>query len=379
MEYTNTVRLTESERREILARLDRESTPDVEQLRNATRWHFREACVHVVVEHPSGGFSRIEVLAKDLSETGMAVLHGGFLYPGSECQVVLRRHDGAEETLIAQVVRCRHITGRIHEVGLRFRTTVNPTAFVKLDSSDMALQAADVSPADLRGRVLYLDDSEVDQRLVAHHLAESAIRLTAVANCDAANAAMTAQVMDIVMCDVNLGGEDGVAAIRGMRQGGFAGPIVLVTAETGQAPISSALEAGATHQLAKPFTKEQLLDLMTSLHQEIGMILPEEATYSRLERDPGMLELIASFIEAAKKLARRLESAIAGRDFAAARDICLTLRGSAESYGFLHLSECAAKAVGELDAAGATDPAVAVLRKLVLFCDGLAVRTAGAA
>jgi CheY-like chemotaxis protein len=379
MEYTNTVRLTESERREILARLDRESTPDVEQLRNATRWHFREACVHVVVEHPSGGFSRIEVLAKDLSETGMAVLHGGFLHVGSECQVILRRHDGVEETLIAQVVRCRHVTGRIHEVGLRFRTTVNPIAFVKLDASAMALEGAGVAPADLRGRVLYLDDSEVDQRLVAHHLAESAIQLVAVASCEAATAAMTAQIVDIVMCDLNLGGEDGVAAIRGMRRSGFAGPIVLVTAETDETPISNALEAGATHRLAKPFTKEQLLELMTSLHQEIGMVLPDEATYSRMERDPGMIDLIASFIDTARKLARRLESACTARDFAAARDICLTLRGSAESYGFLHLSQCAAQAVAALDAAGATHPAAAALRKLILFCDGLAVRSAGAA
>jgi hypothetical protein len=76
------------------------------------------------------GVAAFIVAPIDLSDTGIGFLHGSFLYPGTRCAVSLKAEDGTLLTAAGKIVRCRMITGHVHDVGVRFETPQHISAFV---------------------------------------------------------------------------------------------------------------------------------------------------------------------------------------------------------------------------------------------------------
>jgi hypothetical protein len=67
----------------------------------------------------------------DLSDSGIGFLHGSFLYPGTRCAISLRADDGTLLTAAGLVVRCRMVTGHVHDVGVRFEAQQRIESFVQ--------------------------------------------------------------------------------------------------------------------------------------------------------------------------------------------------------------------------------------------------------
>lgn len=75
----------------------------------------------VIIEvRPIGG-TPITYLARprNISRTGMAILHGNYIHNDVVCHVQLKL-GGELATTPARVVRCRYVSGSIHEVGIKF-------------------------------------------------------------------------------------------------------------------------------------------------------------------------------------------------------------------------------------------------------------------
>jgi hypothetical protein len=64
----------------------------------------------------------------DLSPNGMAFLHCSFLYPGSTIVATLRALDGEQISVTGKVMRCEHVSGRVHEVGVKLDHAIDPAA-----------------------------------------------------------------------------------------------------------------------------------------------------------------------------------------------------------------------------------------------------------
>lgn len=77
------------------------------------------------VEHPGGSRARLLVRPRNISRGGVGFLHGGFLHDRSPCRVYLWLSDGGVFRVAAHVAHCRHVSGKIHEVGLKFATSVD--------------------------------------------------------------------------------------------------------------------------------------------------------------------------------------------------------------------------------------------------------------
>lgn len=58
----------------------------------------------------------------------MAFLHCSFLYPGSIISATLRTRDGEQMSVTGKVVRCEHVSGRVHEVGVKLDQAIDPGA-----------------------------------------------------------------------------------------------------------------------------------------------------------------------------------------------------------------------------------------------------------
>ena len=109
-----------------------------------------------------------------------------------------------------------------------------------------------------------LDDDPAVRRLVAEYLGENDIRVTAVANGAELAAAMGRDVVDAVILDVRLQGEDGMQIARRLRdESGI--PILMLTGRAEEADRVMGLELGADDYLTKPFSPRELLARVRAL------------------------------------------------------------------------------------------------------------------
>lgn len=123
----DTLKLTEAEWHDIAQYLDdsasRADLPANKRKAKRERFSKRSALIFRVA-HPGGTEERYLIRTRNLSDTGLCFLHGSFLYPRSECVVTLQSKDRKTIEVSGTVVRCRHITGKVHEVGIKFRTPI---------------------------------------------------------------------------------------------------------------------------------------------------------------------------------------------------------------------------------------------------------------
>jgi DNA-binding response OmpR family regulator len=103
------------------------------------------------------------------------------------------------------------------------------------------------------------------RRLVAEYLGENEIRVTAVASGAELNAAMAKEVVDAVILDLRLQGEDGMTIARRLREASAGIPILMLTGRAEEADRVMGLELGADDYLTKPFSPRELLARVRAL------------------------------------------------------------------------------------------------------------------
>jgi two-component system OmpR family response regulator len=112
--------------------------------------------------------------------------------------------------------------------------------------------------------VLALDDDAEVRRLVADYLGENDFRVTAVATGAELTAAMERELVDLVILDVRLQGEDGLQIARRLREASGI-PILMLTGRVDEADRVMGLELGADDYLTKPFSPRELLARVRAL------------------------------------------------------------------------------------------------------------------
>jgi two-component system OmpR family response regulator len=106
--------------------------------------------------------------------------------------------------------------------------------------------------------VLVVDDDPTIRELVTDYLAKNEFRVTAVADGRAMQAVLADQVVDLVVLDLKLRSEDGMALARRIRDESEI-PIVMLTGRSEEADRIMGLELGADDYLTKPFSPRELL------------------------------------------------------------------------------------------------------------------------
>jgi hypothetical protein len=119
----------------ILKTIEAKTKPSVERdRRESPRLPYREAArVAVIVESEELGKRTYALIPRNISRWGMSLLHGKFVYDGTPCVLGIKALDGQVVPVRGTIVWCRLITGRIHEIGVRFEEAIDLDEFV--DSS----------------------------------------------------------------------------------------------------------------------------------------------------------------------------------------------------------------------------------------------------
>jgi hypothetical protein len=125
------LRLSETEQLHILQELDKAANhAGVAELRASQRYRYlvRDGLVMEV----EGFQLQFIVRPRNLSAGGISVLHGGFLYAGTRCTITLRDLDGESLSAEGEIVRCRCVHGRAHELNVHFDRPIEIAHFIDL-------------------------------------------------------------------------------------------------------------------------------------------------------------------------------------------------------------------------------------------------------
>ena len=124
--------VTDAQLQELLIRLDHsEDKPEAIALRREPRACYRlPQRLLMLIDQPGGEAVLYLIVPRDISPHGMCFLHGQFLYP--ETRVVIKLPTIDDEALLGggRVKRCRHVKGRIHEVGISFEYPIDLADFL---------------------------------------------------------------------------------------------------------------------------------------------------------------------------------------------------------------------------------------------------------
>ena len=112
--------------------------------------------------------------------------------------------------------------------------------------------------------ILIVEDDPAVREMIAEYLDGHGYAVAQAENGAAMRSALAARVPDVVLLDVNLGGEDGLSLARYLREHHDLG-IIMVTAAGDVVDRVVGLEVGADDYLAKPFDPRELLARLKSL------------------------------------------------------------------------------------------------------------------
>ena len=106
--------------------------------------------------------------------------------------------------------------------------------------------------------VLVVDDDLAIRQLVEDYLGRNDFRVSAAVDGAGFAAALRSQVLDLVLLDLRLPGEDGMQLLRELRAESQI-PVIILTGRTEEADRVMGLELGADDYLTKPFSPRELL------------------------------------------------------------------------------------------------------------------------
>jgi two-component system, OmpR family, phosphate regulon response regulator OmpR len=113
--------------------------------------------------------------------------------------------------------------------------------------------------AEDRKKILMVDDDARMRELLQRYLTEQEFDIKTVADAKEMDATFGAEQFDLLVLDLMLPGEDGLAICRRLRGNNVSTPIIMLTARGDEVDRIIGLEMGADDYLPKPFNPRELL------------------------------------------------------------------------------------------------------------------------
>lgn len=304
------IRLSERELRELLERLDAPHTGagGAKYSRNAVRWSLRQQRAVLTVVDDNAQHKSAVVVPRNLSTQGVGFLYGGYLHKEQRCNITLRARDGSPRSIPGTVLRCTHVKGHIHEIGVRLDHPIAPSDFLLQDPEVQQQELDAVDPAQLTGEAIIVSPNQEFTGATTSILADTSIRTTTSPDLsplrnDSANG------HNVVILDASAFKQSPEQAIRAIRAEGYAGVLFVYLPQQNNQLKTRLVLAGASAVFVHPPARQELI---RSLAQHI---LRDNASFD-LNGAP----------DAATGLKRLAVSAVELRSTATEQDIVAMIR-----------------------------------------------------
>ena len=113
-------------------------------------------------------------------------------------------------------------------------------------------------------RVLTVDDSRTILAMLHHTLTNAGFEVLQAEDGQQGLNVLAAEVVDVVITDINMPVMDGISFIRNVRSSGrfHSLPILILTTETSQDKRDQGRAAGGTGWIVKPFDPDKLISVL---------------------------------------------------------------------------------------------------------------------
>lgn len=337
--------------------------------RNHTRLKFRRHAIDVEVYQPSGGSVSFCVACRNLSRGGMSVVHSSYMHVGTKCRIKMHHKTQGEQWIVGEVVQCRHVTGRVHDVGLRFGKEIDINDYVKIDPLSDSFSLERVQPEKLMGRVLLVTGNDIDRKLVEVYLSETALRMVHVAAYDEMLGQLS-DPFDVVLCDFDMDAKAARQAVLGLRSAGHRVPVIAISGNLSTSAKEAIRESRVSALVPKPVERIALLRALAEF-----ILLNRGATEDdapaqprQQQTDPSLKALADLFVQDLQKFAEEITSYAESGDEKNLRYICARIRGTGPLLGHSNVADAAEKVLSQLDAEGSIAAAHEALTALTSLC-----------
>ena len=118
--------------------------------------------------------------------------------------------------------------------------------------------------------ILHIEDNEFNRKIVRDLLARTSYRLIEAPDGESGVATAQRERPDLILADIQLPRMSGLDATRALRADPETAhiPIIVITSFALSGDDQKALEAGASHYLAKPYSPRELLEAIRRLAPE---------------------------------------------------------------------------------------------------------------
>jgi DNA-binding response OmpR family regulator len=134
-------------------------------------------------------------------------------------------------------------------------------------------------------RILVVEDNELVADAITRGLGAAGFAVDRSASAESASNALAAEHFDLLVVDVGLPGEDGLALVRRLRARGATQPVLILTARDTLAIKVEALNLGADDFLLKPFEQDELVARCRALIRRANLYAGEQVNLGRLRLD----------------------------------------------------------------------------------------------
>ncbi len=274
--------------------------------------------------------------------------------------------------------------------GSSFRVTIDPGPLNGVVWEDVAplcdsRTASGDTPLQMRasGHVLLAEDSFDVQTLIATVLRRAGVVVETAANgreafVKAMAAKNSRKPYDLVLMDMQMPVWDGYEATRNLREAGFEGLIVALTAHAMTGDRQKCLDAGCDDYLAKPIKSDELTSAVARFLQP-AQVAEASPTDTPREEPGGILDskyfsqedrrkLLKGFIDGLSERMVAIEQALVSHDIETIIQAAHALYGAAGLYGYEQLAKTALALEGQARDGAPLSDVEASTRQLLEVC-----------
>jgi CheY-like chemotaxis protein len=363
----NTLGLRGPELNAIYERLDMGATGGSFR-RHSARLAYRLDSISIELSQPGGMQTHLSVACRNLSRTGLGFLHSAYIHEGTAVVTTLRHKTEGMVRVVGKVVRCRHVTRHVHDVGIRFDSPVNIRDFVELDPLKQTFTCEIVDPKHLEGLVLIVAEYGIEQACVRSMLADTALEFVTASTIQE-GLDRARKGVGLVICDDVFEVGSGVEFVKSARAKGIRCPMILMSADTSVASLDQIRKAETDAFLAKPLKQDVLMRAVAEFLL-VGGDKSESSSplQTTLPAGSPMSTLADSFVEDLHSTAEKIEELVTKGDLAAIRRLCLRVGGPSCALGFDPISKMAARLVASLDSTKSVEQCSVGINTFVSVC-----------
>lgn len=197
----------------------------------------------------------------------------------------------------------------------------------------------------LSGKILLAEDNKDNQRLVSILLKRLGLEHQLANNGEEAVEMAANGDYELILMDVQMPVMDGLSATRNLREHGYTGPIVALTANAMNQEKQECFEAGCNDVCTKPIDFQAFATVLARYlaHAEEAPVgeISEPIISSLLKDEPDLIDLVQEFVRKLPEMIGKIETAFAQGNIDELRQEVHTLKGTGGNFGYPELFEVA--------------------------------------